>query len=58
MQFLFRFLESEEGPTSVEYAVMLALILGMIIAAVTSAGGALDAYFQDSATKLNEAVNH
>ena len=35
---LFRLLRSEEGPTTVEYAVMLALILASIIAAIGSVG--------------------
>ena len=33
-----RFLESEEGPTAVEYAVMLALILVTCINMVTTLG--------------------
>lgn len=39
MKKLFaRFLKNEDGPTTVEYAVMLALILASIIAAVGSVG--------------------
>jgi len=33
------FLKREEGPTAVEYAVMLALIIAVLIAAITSLGG-------------------
>ncbi len=33
-----RFLVSEDGPTAVEYAVMLALIVGMCLAASSSVG--------------------
>jgi pilus assembly protein Flp/PilA len=33
------FLQEESGPTAVEYAVMLALILVVIIAAVANIGG-------------------
>jgi pilus assembly protein Flp/PilA len=33
-----RFLKSEEGPTAVEYAVMLALIIVVCIAAVITLG--------------------
>ena len=36
---LVRFLKNEDGPTAVEYAVMLALILAVIIAAVANIGG-------------------
>jgi len=35
---LMRFLDSEDGPTTVEYAVMLALILASIIAAIGTVG--------------------
>ena len=35
---LIRFLKMEEGPTAVEYAVMLALIIVVCIAAITSLG--------------------
>ena len=33
-----RFLRDEDGPTAVEYAVMLALIIVVCIAAITSLG--------------------
>jgi pilus assembly protein Flp/PilA len=33
-----RFLVSEDGPTAVEYAVMLALIVIVCLAAITSVG--------------------
>ena len=33
------FLKKEDGPTAVEYAVMLALVLAVIIAAVANIGG-------------------
>jgi pilus assembly protein Flp/PilA len=33
-----RFLKSEDGPTAVEYAVMLALIIVVCIAAITALG--------------------
>jgi pilus assembly protein Flp/PilA len=35
---LIRFLKTEEGPTAVEYAVMLALIIVVCIAAITTLG--------------------
>ena len=33
------FLNKEEGPTAVEYAVMLALIIAVLLAAISSIGG-------------------
>ncbi len=35
---LVRFLKKEDGPTAVEYAVMLALIIVVCIAAISSLG--------------------
>lgn len=39
MRRFLHFLRGEDGPTSVEYAVMLALIIIVCIAAVTTVGG-------------------
>ena len=36
---MYRLLVSEDGPTAVEYAVMLAMILMSVIAAVSAVGG-------------------
>ena len=35
---LVKFLKNEDGPTAVEYAVMLALIIVVCIAAITTLG--------------------
>jgi len=37
-QWVVDFLKNEEGPTAVEYAVMLALIIVVCLAAVTTIG--------------------
>jgi pilus assembly protein Flp/PilA len=37
-QHLVKFLKNEDGPTAVEYAVMLALIIVVCIAAITALG--------------------
>ncbi|HWE39085.1 MAG TPA: Flp family type IVb pilin [Isosphaeraceae bacterium] len=47
-----RFLTSEDGPTAVEYAVMLALILVACIAIVTSLGKSISGTF----TTVNSAL--
>ena len=39
VQFTVNFLKSEDGPTAVEYAVMLALIIVVCIGAITTLGG-------------------
>jgi pilus assembly protein Flp/PilA len=46
------FLASEDGPTSVEYAVMLALIIIVCIAAVTALGTNANNTFKTTGTKL------
>ena len=38
MQGVINFLKREDGPTAVEYAVMLALIIVVCIAAITALG--------------------
>jgi pilus assembly protein Flp/PilA len=38
MKKTVRFLKKEDGPTAVEYAVMLALIIVVCIAAITTLG--------------------
>jgi len=39
MRRISQFLTDEDGPTSVEYAVMLAMLLGAVIVSVTALGG-------------------
>ena len=41
-----RFLASEDGPTAVEYAVMLALIIVVCLAAVSAVGSNANAKFE------------
>ena len=40
------FLKKEDGPTAVEYAVMLALIIVVCIAAITALGSSANGTFQ------------
>ena len=47
-----RFLESEDGPTAVEYAVMLALIVVVCLGAITSIGTNANQTFGDVANQL------
>jgi pilus assembly protein Flp/PilA len=46
------FLKSEDGPTATEYAVMLALIIVVCIATITSLGASADAKFGEVNTAL------
>jgi len=49
-----RFLVSEDGPTAVEYAVMLALIVVVCIGAITTLGGNANKVYSNVA--LNTSV--
>jgi pilus assembly protein Flp/PilA len=46
------FLRSEDGPTAVEYAVMLALIVVVCLAAISQVGTAANAIFQEVANTV------
>ncbi len=41
------FLKKEDGPTAVEYAVMLALIIVVLVAAISNIGGSTSAMYND-----------
>ncbi len=49
---LKRFLVSEDGPTAVEYAVMLALIVIVCLTAIQAIGTNANAKFGESAAAL------
>jgi len=51
---LRRFLVSEEGPTAVEYAVMLALIIIVCLTAITSIGSNASTTFTNVANELGK----
>ena len=55
--FVRRFLNDEQGPTAVEYAVMLALVLMAVISAINAVGNSTSAMFQNDANRINDAVN-
>jgi pilus assembly protein Flp/PilA len=47
------FLKAEDGPTAVEYAVMLALIIVVCIAAISALGSNASNTFQYVGNKVN-----
>ena len=49
---LVNFLKAEDGPTAVEYAVMLALIIVVCIAAVSTLGSNANATFNKVASTI------
>ena len=46
------FLKSEDGPTAVEYAVMVALIIIFCLTAIGNLGGAVEGRFNEIAGSL------
>jgi pilus assembly protein Flp/PilA len=54
-QMIKRFLKAEDGPTAVEYAVMLALIVIVCLTAIQAIGTNASAAFQDIADDLDAA---
>jgi len=55
MKTLKSFLRSEDGPTATEYAVMLALIIVVCIAAIGTLGGRVNTMFSSVAGALDAA---
>ena len=53
IEHLKKLLRDEDGPTSVEYAVMLALIVAACIGAVQSMANATASSFDSSAAELD-----
>ncbi len=57
MRFLLRFLREEDGPTAVEYAVMLALIVIACMAGVQAMAQATANSFNGSSAAIDAALN-
>jgi pilus assembly protein Flp/PilA len=51
-QSVVNFLKNEDGPTAVEYAVMLALIIVVCITAITTLGSNANNTFSYVSTKI------
>ena len=52
---LVKFLKAEDGPTAVEYAVMLALIIVVCIAAISALGSNAEGTFNLVGSTVNTA---
>jgi pilus assembly protein Flp/PilA len=53
--FIAEFISREDGPTAVEYAVMLALIIVVCITSITTLGSNAKATYTTVGTKLSSA---
>ena len=54
MQFLKNFLAEEDGPTAVEYAVMLAAILIVCLIGIAAVGTQTNALFENATTEMQK----
>ena len=52
-----KFLKSEDGPTAVEYAIMLALIVAVCLTSIGLVGQNTSAMFNDISTDVEGVVN-
>jgi pilus assembly protein Flp/PilA len=57
MRPLWEFLRDESGPTAVEYAVMVALIIGVCLGAIGFFGTTASGSWQDTSGKLSTSMN-
>ena len=57
MHWFLRFVRDESGPTAVEYAVMLALIIGVCIGAVGFFGSSASGSWEDTSDKLSTSMS-
>jgi pilus assembly protein Flp/PilA len=55
-QSVVRFLQSEEGPTAVEYAVLLSLIITVCITAIQAVGTKANSTFNVVGSQLGKAA--
>ncbi|MBY0524880.1 MAG: Flp family type IVb pilin [Gemmataceae bacterium] len=54
-ELVVEFLKKEDGPTAVEYAVMLALIIVVCLAAITTIGSKANLTFQTVGSSLTSS---
>jgi pilus assembly protein Flp/PilA len=56
MKRILRFLRDEDGPTIVEYAVLLALIIAMCAASISAVGGGSSNFWTNNHVQLDAAL--
>ena len=54
---VLKFLKSEDGPTIVEYAILLALIASMAVAAIIYVGVEINGISEHSVGAMGQALN-
>ena len=56
-QFVGNFVKREDGPTAVEYAVMLALIIVVCVAAITALGSNANQTFSSVSSTIGSTAS-
>ena len=56
MSFVYRFIADEDGPTAVEYAVMLALIVMACLSAVRAVGSSTAASLTNTGNQISSMM--
>jgi pilus assembly protein Flp/PilA len=51
-----RFLQDEDGPTSLEYAVLLMVVIAVAISGIQLVSGNVSDSWNDSAEKINRSI--
>ena len=57
MKKIFRFLAAEDGPTAVEYAMMVLLVFLVCLSAITIIGQSTSSSLQESSSSITEALD-
>lgn len=57
MRRILKFCRDEDGPTAVEYAVMLACIIAVCIGSITLVGGGTFNFWNNNNNELNNAFS-
>ncbi|WP_437185318.1 Flp family type IVb pilin [Planctomicrobium sp. SH668] len=55
MNTIRRFLTDDDGPTAVEYAVMLAMIIGSLIVSIKLVGSSTSGIWAENNSKLDQS---
>jgi pilus assembly protein Flp/PilA len=58
MGLLTKLLRSEDGPTAVEYAVMLGMIIAVCVVSITLLGVLVSGMYDDSADRIHQAFSN
>ncbi len=58
MKPVITFIANEDGPTTVEYAVMLMLIAGSLLTVIQLTGANVSSFWTNNSTDLNRALEN